>query len=249
MEQEYIQKLQDVGLNEKQARAYLALLVLGRGSAASVAQKSGLKAPTTYVILKELIQKGFVRRVPKAKKQLFVPESPENALSSIEERVKDFKSILPELDSLTKREKQQKTQTLFFEGISGMKKAYAYRVDQYKNIEHLSYFASAEEISKELEVILLDWSKSLADRGVSSRAIAPDHPSLSKWRDKDIEFKRTVRVVPTEEYSAKSSIDIFPDFVRISLFGRLQCTIIEDKEFADAYRQIFEMNWNYLSPK
>ena len=49
--------LQTIGLNEKECAVYLALLQLGRASAYSVAQKSGLKKPTTYVILDELIEK------------------------------------------------------------------------------------------------------------------------------------------------------------------------------------------------
>lgn len=243
MDSEYLQKLQGVGFNEKQARAYLALLELGRGSAASVAARSGLKPPTAYVILKELIDRGFVHRVPKAKKQLFVPEAPEIALASIEERVASFKSVVPSLNALAKKKEATRTRTLFFEGVAGMKKAYAYKQDELRDTEYLAYFATAENISHEMESVLLTWSAAMARAGVVSRAIVPDHPSLSVWRGKDAEFKRTVRVVSKNLYSSKNAIEIFPDFVRISLYGQMQCTIIEDPEFAAAQRQIFEMVW------
>ena len=153
MKLEYIEKLQDIGLNDKQARAYLALLELGRGSAASVASKSGLKPPTAYVILKELIARGFVRRIPKAKKQLFIAESPDVALTLFEERIAGFKEAIPGLDALAKGIGTLKTRTLFFEGMSGMRNAYMYRRDELKNSEYLAYFATAQDVHGELGIV------------------------------------------------------------------------------------------------
>ena len=243
MEKEYIQKLQDIGLNDKQARAYLALLELGRGSAASVAAKAGLKPPTAYVILKELIARGFARRVPRAKKQLFMPEAPSIALASIQERVSNFRALVPALDALTEGVGAAKTRTMYFEGLAGLKRAYDYQSTELHDCEYLAYFASAEDVYGELEKIQLDWSKAMAKANVTSRAIVPDHESLSMWRQKDSDFKREVKIVPSDIYYSKNAIEIFPDFVRITLFAQLQCTIIEDPVFASAQRQIFEMVW------
>lgn len=243
MKDEYIEKLQGIGLNSKQARAYLALLELGRGSAASVASRAGLKPPTAYVILKELIARGFVRKVPKAKKQLFIPESPDIALSIIQERVANFKTVVPALEALIDDATAFKTKTLYFEGLQGLRRAYAYRQSELHDCEYLAYFASAEDVQGEVEKIILDWSEAMADANVTSRAIVPDHVSLSMWRKKDTDFKRTVKIIPTSEYYSKNAIEIFPYFVRITLFGQLQCTIIEDAEFVSSQRQIFEMVW------
>jgi len=243
MEPEFLQKLEQVGLSDKEARAYVALLELGRGSAASVAGLSGLKTPTAYVILKNLTEKGFVRRVPRAKKQLFVPETPEVALAAVEERTAGFRSVIPMLAALSRKEGRHKTRTLFFEGLAGMRKAYWYRFDELRNKECVSFFASAEDISGKLSDMLYEWSRESSKMNVRTRAIVPDSPTLGEWRKHDEEFNREVKIVPSDKYSAKSAIEIFPEFVRISMFGDLQCTIIEDKEFAHACRQIFEMAW------
>lgn len=243
MEPEYLTKLEEVGLSDKEAKAYIALLELGRGSAASVATRAGLKTPTAYVILKNLLNKGFVRRIPRAKKQLFAPETPALALAAIEERVTNFRSIIPGLDSLAKTVGKDKTRTLFFEGLSGMRKAYWYRLGELKSKECVAFYASAENISDKLSEMLFEWSEESSRLGVKTRAIVPEHSTLAKWRERDTEFRREVKVIPFARYSAKSAIEIFPEFVRISMFGDLQCTIIEDKEFAQAFRQIFEMAW------
>ncbi len=247
MEPEYIQKLQEIGLSEKEAQAYLALLLLGRGSAATVAERSGLKTPTAYVILKSLMEKGFARRIPRAKKQLFAPETPSIALAAVEGRVQEFRSIVPALDSLTKRNDKHKTRTLFFEGIAGMRKAYQYRLNELKNMDYVAFFASAEDISRELDAVLIEWNEHMAKANVTSRAVVPDHATLAEWRTMDTQHKREVRIVPHHLYSAKSAVEVFPDFVRIVMFGDLQCTIIEDREFAIAFRQIFEIVWTGVS--
>jgi HTH-type transcriptional regulator, sugar sensing transcriptional regulator len=243
MEPEDLQKLQEIGLSEKEARAYIALLALGRGSAASVANHSGLKTPTAYVILKSLLDKGFARRIPRAKKQLFAPETPAIALAAVEARVANFRSIIPSLDSLAKTAGKHKTRTLFFEGMAGMRKAYWYRMDELKNVESVAFFASAEDISPALDRLLVEWSEESVKMNIATRAIVPDSPTLKKWRERDRDLNREVRVIPPSKYSAKSAIEVFPEFVRISMFGDLQCTIIEDPEFARAFRQIFEMSW------
>lgn len=243
MNREYISHLQDIGLTDKEARAYLSLLELGRGSSASVAELSGLKKPTAYVVLKNLIEKGFVRRIPKSKKQLFVAEPPSVALSASEVKLANFKSIIPNLDSLTKTSGKNKTRTLFFEGLSGMKKAYWYRNNDLKNAKYVSFYASVENISPELEAMLYAWSEESVALKMSSRAIAPNNPNLNNWRNKDTEYNRQVKIFPLDMYSAKNAIDIFPEFVRISVFGDLQCTIIEGREFAEAFKQIFELAW------
>ncbi len=63
-----IEKLKKLGLTEKEAVIYINALSLGTFSVSSIAQKTGIKRPTCYIILDELIKKNLVTRVPRAKK-------------------------------------------------------------------------------------------------------------------------------------------------------------------------------------
>ena len=54
--QNITETLINLGLNEKQAKVYLALLQLGQAGVTAVAEKAGTKRPTTYLILEELRQ-------------------------------------------------------------------------------------------------------------------------------------------------------------------------------------------------
>ena len=79
------ESLSILGLNEKQAAIYIALLQIGRSSAYAIADKALIKRPTTYVILGELIEKGLVSRIPRIRKKLYVAISPEQAFALAEE--------------------------------------------------------------------------------------------------------------------------------------------------------------------
>ena len=68
--------IEKIGLSKKEAKVYLALLRIGQSSASLIAKNSGLKRPTTYLILEDLRKRGFVLKMPGNKKQMFISKSP-----------------------------------------------------------------------------------------------------------------------------------------------------------------------------
>ena len=51
--------LTNLGLSEKSAQVYVAALSLGTSSVQTLAKKSGLKRPTAYSYIEELLQEGL----------------------------------------------------------------------------------------------------------------------------------------------------------------------------------------------
>ena len=238
-----IKGLENLGLNEKQAKVYVALLQLGRTSAYAAADKAELKKPTTYVILGELMEKGLVTRVPRSRKQLFVAKRPEEFFAAAEERLKNAQSILPDLLSLIKGS-QDKVRTLYYEGLTGVREALWYRTKEMKNRELVGFYATVEQASPELEQLFFEWHQESKKHSIKVRGIVPDHPSLQKYREEvDPKYDFTFRVVPFEKYSAKISIDVGDTFVRIIAFRELQAIVIDNPDVAQTVRQIFELVW------
>jgi sugar-specific transcriptional regulator TrmB len=71
------EELQKLGLNEHEARVYLAALGLGPSSAAQISEQTNIKRPTVYLALKNLIKQGIVFEIFANKKRLFQAEKPE----------------------------------------------------------------------------------------------------------------------------------------------------------------------------
>jgi sugar-specific transcriptional regulator TrmB len=123
---EYIQELMNLGLKDKEACVYLSSLELGPSPAQNIAKKAGVVRATTYVILEELMQMGLVTKYKEGKKTMFSAEAPSQLLrllekeeEVIEQRQKELKDILPELQMLAKA-LGDKPSVRYFEGKEGL---------------------------------------------------------------------------------------------------------------------------------
>lgn len=235
--------LQTTGLNEKEAAVYTALLQLGRASAYSVAVKSGLKKPTTYVILEQLIEKGMVQRVPRVKKQLYFANSPEQVFAVAEEKLNVAKQKLPELMAMARTD-ENKVSTVFYEGLPGMKKLMEYGFKEHEGGEMIGFFATDKNVKPELTDYFKDeWAANQKKHNITMRGIAPHDPSLTEYRKADKEHGRDIRAVSTKEYSSEVAIMVLGDIVKIEDYKNLQGIAIENKDVAKAFAQVFEMLW------
>jgi len=119
-------EIKKLGLSDKEAKIYLALLELGQVSPSEVASYSGANRATTYVILEELKKKGLATSLEKDKKIHFIAEPPErlsNLFEIEEKRLKEnfagLKKILPDLEKLYES-RGERPKVRFFEGKEGV---------------------------------------------------------------------------------------------------------------------------------
>lgn len=234
--------LQNLGLTEKQAIIYTNLLQLGKTTAYKIAQKSGLKRPTVYVILDELRLKGLVTKIPYPKKQIYTAKHPKEFIQEVQDKLNKAVSTLPELLALTKSE--DKPSVMYFDGVNGIQELLNSGLDKLENNELVGFYAHIEDIKDDVIKIFEGYNRKLKNMKIAVRGIAPEHQSLKLYREKDAEYHRNVKIVPFNTYSSDISIDIGPDFVRILMFKNLQGILIENKSLALAMKQIFEMQWS-----
>lgn len=236
--------LQTLGLNEKESAVYTALLQLGRASAYSISEKSGLKKPTTYVVLEELIKKGLARRVPRVRKHLYMAQSPEQAFAVAEEKLALAKSKLPELAALAKGE-STKVHTLYFEGVNGIKQLMEYRLKEMKGKEMIGFWATDANVDPALTSYFKDtWAPALKKYDITMRGVVPFDPSLTTYREIDEKFGRQMKTIPLAQYSSEVAIDVIGDVVHIQDYKNLQGIALENADVAKTMREIFEMVWS-----
>lgn len=78
------QLLIKLGLADKEAKVYVALLELAEDTVQNIAQKAGVNRATTYVILDKLMKHGLASQVKKGKKTFFVAEDPHELANILE---------------------------------------------------------------------------------------------------------------------------------------------------------------------
>ncbi|MDP3956786.1 MAG: helix-turn-helix domain-containing protein [bacterium] len=234
--------LMRLGLEDKEAKIYLALLALGRATAYEIAKKAELKRPTVYVVLDSLRLKNLVLKIPHAKKQIFIAKSPEEFFAEAEEQLRQAKRALPELLAIVSG--TSKPKTLYFEGVAGIRETLTYGVKKFPEKEIIGFYAHAADAPQELLKIFWEWNKEIKRAGIKLRGIAPKHVSLEEFRATDKEYGREMRTVPQAMYDANISIDMGKEFVRLLDFKNLQGVIIENQDIARTMKQIFEMVWS-----
>ncbi len=241
MSPKLIESLKTLGYSDKEALAYLALLELGRSTAYSIAEKSGLKKPTAHVILGELLKKGAVITIPGAKKKIYAARAPEDLYVQAEQKLNHAKKSLPALLSMA-TESRSEFKTLYFEGLKGLIESLHYK-DSVSSKELVGFYAKADHIDEETLKTFDVWATHLKKAGVRMRGFTPEHPSTERYRPLNDPFYKDLRPLPLDTYSSDVSVETQGDFVRIVDIRHLQTVIIDNPHIAKTVRQIFEMVW------
>lgn len=237
--------LQDIGLNEKEARVYLASLELGQSVVQDIAKKAGVNRATTYFVIEGLMKMGLMSSFHKGKKQYFVAADPDRLAEileqqkfSIEKKEINFKKLLPQLQSIVAKKKGGPV-VKYYEGKEGIKtlveEILKANKDQTVNmvypVDEINKIFSMEEMSK--------WRKERMKKNIKTKSI---YTFKGGRRESTPDSQR--RKIPGDKFPISCDIAVYDDKVRIvALGGRLIGIIIEDKEIAKTMKSVLNLAW------
>ncbi len=244
-------EIKKLGLSDKEAKVYLALLELGQAPPSEIASYSGVNRATTYVILEELKKRGLATSLEKGKKINFAAEPPErlsNLFKIEEKRLKenfsDFKKIIPDLEKIYES-RGERPRVRFFEGIEGIE---AIREDilktRAKNMEEIvpldishKYFPPSKK----------DHRKVMSEKlkHVNCRVIYTSRKGQIWPKNQGI--KERVKFIKPELFPISSEIVLFGNKTIIVVtknkkFG----IIIEDELITNTLKAVFNILWQNL---
>src|SRR3989338_4524014 len=236
--------LEKIGLNQKEAMVYMALLELGTSSVEGVAKKAGTKRPTTYLILDELQKKGLATLVPRAKKILYMPESPDKILSDLNRKQELVKRFLPNLLALY-NEPKNKPQVLLYEGKDALKDLY----DKILLAKKIEFFGTVRDFVN----IYPEYQDKLVAQTLAKNALVRE---ILTQNPADIEFCK--RIKHTENYLSrftKTGEEFLTDNVlfdgNVGFFSYepyLFAVVVQSKGIYQSLHTLFEMAWTQAIP-
>ena len=91
--------LQELGLEDKEIKIYLALLEIGEATVLNISRKSKVNRASIYYILEKMKKKGLVTHVEKSGKETFAATEPALLLNQQKSKVQNLKSIIPDLSA------------------------------------------------------------------------------------------------------------------------------------------------------
>jgi len=230
------------GLSEKEAKVYLALLELKDALPSTISRKTGVKRPTTYVILETLASKGLASRVDKKGLTYYQALDPRLLVEDQYTKYKSLEKSLPELLSLHQRFFSV-PQMRLFEGKEGLIKIME---DTLTTQTPICVWANADLSATTL---LADYYPTYIRKKVERKVWVN---AILGYDKRGLEFKKTekeelreVHLIPKKKFPFKNEIDIYDNKVAILSHQDAVGVIIENANIADTQRSIFNFGFEY----
>jgi HTH-type transcriptional regulator, sugar sensing transcriptional regulator len=258
MNEDLVKSVEELGLSNKEARVYLANLMLGPAGVQQIADLSGIKRVTTYVILEALVNLGLVSQTSHAKKTLFNAESPENLRRLLEKReqsIQDQKQqlddLLPELSKLKVLPKDAPV-IKFYDGAEGIRSATQslFTETQDQDIEYVYGISNLDDLHQFFpDIGEQSANPSRIKAGFNSKFLYTSKRGPI-YRESDASRHRVSRYIPPEKFNFEGDISVWADYVvYLSLRGaRPIGVIIKSHELAQSMIALFELSWTAAEP-
>jgi len=237
--------LTSLGLNEKSAKIYLAGLELGTTSVQELARKSGLKRPTVYLHLDELVVRGFFETISINNKQYFRAADPEQLQSTLKKNVATFEREVPRLMAL-RADTLGKPQVRVYEGDEGVRRVY----EEMKEANSIRFWSNVGTLNS-FHDTYMEIADAIRENSISTREITADTKPSRR-------YIRLFAKASGPSYAAKvASVEglendsiIYGNVVALfRLVGMNTFVVrIEDKTIADSMRALFDMAWKSAKP-
>lgn len=243
--------LQDIGLSDKEASVYLALLGVESADVSDISLKTKIKRPTVYVILQQLLKKGLASETSGPRRVIYTAEPPEHIETYIERQIlslKDKESLIKENISQLKalhKESGEKPVVRFYEGKDGVLSAgeeIFSEIDKNDPFVHMIYPKDIVEkyfnISDRKQVRSKRITKDIKARAVytskNENLVESDGNSHRKKLDGDA-------------YPILNDITVYNDGVWISIFGkRISGIVIKNKDVAKTMKSLIRFMFDNL---
>ncbi|MFZ2188384.1 MAG: helix-turn-helix domain-containing protein [Candidatus Moraniibacteriota bacterium] len=235
-----LETLRKIGMEEKQAKIYLACLSLGATTIIEIARKTGIKRTTVYENLDEMVRSGYVRVIKKEKRKRYVALEPKELKELIRKKETLLEQIMPQLTAMS-NVSNAKPKVWFYEGKEGILEAYEDSLN-YPGIEVVG-FASGEVLKmfslKEVEKYIAKRQR----KKIIQTLIMPEGKDAKSFIATASEQLRRVKVVSEEEYPFKIEINIYANRMALFSVKDKMAVIMESEPISSAMRMIFKMCW------
>ena len=234
--------LEKIGFTANAAQVYLACLGLGTCSVAEIATKAGIKRPTAYLVVDELLKKGLFVKVPKGKKMFLRAEDPERLLKIADEKKELTARVVPELKLLL-AQASSRPRVEHYEGKEQLVKVYEtiFRSKEIWAMVSMDDFFSVftYDESRHFFQLLKNRGGMIYDMFVYSR---------KALKIRDYPFRQglsEVKILP-KDFSISSDFLVGDDRVALVSLPNVSATVIIDQNIVESERRLLQYIWNTL---
>lgn len=240
-------RLTGVGFSLNQALVYMANLSLGPASVWDIAQTSGVKRTTCYVVMNELITKGYASFTKDRKHSIYSVISPNDLFTNFLDKQGALKWAVPELNALASKS-SVKPSIRMFEGVEGVWQAYHITLSMPAGSEILIY--GNPEVFVNHPEMVEKYVRDRVQKNIHVRTIITDTPLGHQVTKNDDKSLRLTRILPKDKFDQKTEVNILPDKILYLAHSDKKpfATVIESPVLAKEEKNRFELLWNIAKP-
>jgi len=232
--------LQNLGIEEKEVKVYLALLKLGEATATKIAEKTNLDRTLIYQLANKLIEIGLVSYIIKNNVKYFNATHPEKLMQDLKEKEEELQKALPELISLTKNEEQE-TKVEIYRGKEGLRTIIKEIIRTKKEVIAFGEEGRAEKV---LPIDIHQYLKQLEKNRMHEKVLAREDLKGKLLISKNSEFRYLPKI-----YLSPVTTVVFGDKVANFIWTSPYYAILtKNNEVADSFRSYFKALWKIAKP-
>ncbi len=233
-----INVLQELGLDEKESRVYVALLELGDSTVQPIAKKADIIRPNCYLVLDTLMKKGLVSYFEKNNRRRYVAEDPQVLSRTLKNRWERLNQLMPELRSVYNRA-PNKPKVRFYEGKEEVRAIYEYltTIKAYDNIY------SPEFVVKIWGQYSPDLAKRIAQNNVRVRELIATQAGPVAYERFFKKPQQEIRYWPGANPLSTDIILYENKLALVSYDTDIHTIVIEGSGIVDTFRACFEFMW------
>jgi sugar-specific transcriptional regulator TrmB len=237
----------EFGLDEKEARVFLAALEMGGESVLAIAKKAGINRVATYEALETLIKRGLVSTFVKGKRVYYSATEPDRLEHLLEQEKQEIDNkenvlnrLMPELMSLY-NSSNKKPKVMYYEGKAGLRTIQSsFLKTPDKTLRLIFFYDVLQKVFSKQE---------MEDYRAKRNATGIKVKSIAVVKDKDIIINEAHRSVDRvyikyEDFPMKSDITIYGDKIAFVSLNELFGIVIENEELANTMKSFFDLALN-----
>lgn len=229
-----IKTLEHIGLEEKEAKTYIALLTLGETTATRIAEKAMLDRTLMYQLLNKLIEKGLASYVIKNNVKYFLAAEPQILLEDLEQKKSELKEAIPLLNK-QRQSQEEETKVEVYKGRKGI-----YTIIRMIVTENTPYYAigGLQQAYSEFEAENLAVMRQLEKKNIQGKMIVRTKDDFHIGTNEDY------RYVPETMIASTTTMILGNKVITFVWSKPYHAILIENEEVARSNKSTFDYLWS-----
>ncbi len=242
-----------LGLKEPEIKVFFACLENKDGlRIGEIVAQTNIRRSTVNLVIERLLKRGFLSYYLEGQRKVFTAEPPALLLSNLESSLREFKDLLPLLQSANSQ--ARKTKVRFFEGVEEVEQIFndiLLTMRICKDDKVILSISSGKDILAALPQHQKQFINRRVKERISVRWIAPDDQPSRRFLATAKQELRQMKFVDPKKYPIHLDINIYEYKISFLSFesktgAKPAGVIIENENLASSFRSLFTLLWDLL---